>query len=146
MTRRIVSAREQAQLLAAWRKVAFDWKPDPAASASTERYRAALENGHVLAIQNHGEHGWNWTLFAPAGHLEDAHGGPPTPITQLVTGGGTRWEGLPGFYSTDHLPTREHARQQAEEAYQKLYPIGTDTGSHDSGVDYSDLNRFKDYL
>jgi len=36
--------------------------------------------------------------------------------------------------------------QAAEQAYQQKYPIGTNTGPHDSGVDYSDLNSFKDYL
>jgi hypothetical protein len=140
--RRIITAREQVHLLAAWRRTAFDWKPDPLSLEGTERHRAALENGHVLAIQHHPDHGWNWTMFAPAGHMEGINGGPPTPITELVTGGGARWKGLSGFYSTDHLPTKEHARQQAEEAYQKLYPIGTNTGGHDSGTDYSDLNKF----
>jgi hypothetical protein len=127
------------------RFVAFDWKPDHA-SNDTERHRAALENGHVLAIQDHGKYGWNWTMFAPAGHMEGMNGGPPETVTELVTGGGARWKGLPGFYSTDHIPTREHARQQAEEAYKRLYPIGTDTGGHDSGTDYSDLSGYLRHL
>jgi len=144
MTRRVITAREQVQMLAAWRRTAFDWKPDYGSKTiGTERLRAALENGHSLAIQDHGEYGWNWSMFAPAGHMEDEAGGPPIPIRELVTGGGSRWKGVPGsYYSTDHLPTKEHARQQAEEAYQKMYPIGTNTGPHDSGVDYSDLNKF----
>lgn len=119
------------------RRVAFDWKPDDAAGGG-ERYRAALENGHVLAIQDHGgKYGWNWALFTNEESAE--HG----PIKQLVTGGGSHWEGMPGFYSADHIPTREHARTQAEQAYRELYPIGSDTGGgHDSGVDYSDLGKF----
>ena len=36
----------------------------------------------------------------------------------------------------------DEAKQLAEEHYQRLFPLGTDTGRHDSGVDYSDLNKF----
>lgn len=31
-------------------------------------------------------------------------------------------------------------------AYQYVYPLGTNTGTHDSGVDYSNLNKFMDEL
>lgn len=39
-------------------------------------------------------------------------------------------------------PTREHAMRAVEERYRQKFPIGTNTGPHDSGVDYSDLNKF----
>jgi hypothetical protein len=68
--------------------------------------------------------------------------GVPIPLTDLRTGGGSRWKGLPGAAATEHLPTREHAQAQAEEVYRRLHPIGTNTGGHDSGTDYSDLNKF----
>lgn len=122
-----------------------DWKPTAPSVHGGERYRAALENGHVLTMDNDPKYGWQWALFEPSGTMT-ADDGVPVPVTDLRTGGGSRWKGLPGATATEHLPTREHARQQAEEAYQKLYPIGTNTGKHDSGVDYSDLNSFKDYL
>ena len=35
-----------------------------------------------------------------------------------------------------------NARVALEQAYKQMFPIGTNTGPHDSGVDYSDLNRF----
>lgn len=43
-------------------------------------------------------------------------------------------------------PSKEHAMQAIEQRYRQTFPIGTNTGPHDSGVDYSNLNDFKDYL
>lgn len=44
------------------------------------------------------------------------------------------------------MHSEEEAKSGIENKYKELYPIGTNTGTHDSGVDYSDLNSFKDYL
>ena len=52
----------------------------------------------------------------------------------------------PVLVHSDHIPSLGHAKQQAEEAYQKMFPLGTNTGGHESGNDYSDLNSFKDFL
>lgn len=143
--KRIITAREQVQMLAAWRRTAFDWKPSTSVHGG-ERYRAALENGHVLTIDNDPKHGWQWALFEPSGTMI-GDDGIPVPVSDLRTGGGSRWKGIPGATATEHLPTREHAQSQAEDAYRRLYPIGTNTGGHDSGVDYDDFFRnLNDYL
>lgn len=131
MTRRVITARDQVAALSPWRTagLALDWKP-----ARFGQSWARLENGHTLAAmppsQTNPDRGAEWYLWTGGGGDED------------VTGGGRGWEGDPRAHSTDHLPTIEHAMAAAEEAYAKLYPIGTDTGPHDSGVDYSDLNKF----
>jgi hypothetical protein len=38
-------------------------------------------------------------------------------------------------------PSREHAMRAIEKRYREKFPIGTSTGGHDSGVDYSDINQ-----
>lgn len=120
-------------------------------------HRARLENGHelhawswddtVTGIGKNGpdEYGWSWAIVDPSKypakrskyeHHQDAH---------LAGDGGDGGDyDDPGH--TDYIPTLEQAKQQAEQHYQKMFPIGTDTGPHDSGVDYSDLNSFKDFL
>ena len=128
--------------MARFRKRAFDWKPSTSVHGG-ERYRAALENGHVLTLDHDPDprHGWNWALFVPAGTISDPDGSNPMPVTDLVAGGGARWRGLPGAVSSEHLPTRGHAQSQAEEAYRRLYPLGADTGAgrRDHGIDYESV-------
>jgi hypothetical protein len=128
---RIVSAREQVQLLAAWRRTAgwADWKvtneyPEHGGGARDEEAR--LENGHTLGIGS-----GNWNSNGPPWrwhwHISDAN-------DEYVTGSG---EDNPPAHSP------EEARQTAEQAYEKIFPAGkANTGPHDSGVDYSDLNKF----
>lgn len=127
---RIIRAREQAQLLSAWHRTAgwADWKVTatyPQYHPEARDEKAQLENGHHLTIgsgnwgNNRGDR-WFW-------HVNDGEG---NTLHSWSTGGGEP------EYSADA------AKQKAEQAYQRLFPIGTDTGKHDSGVDYSDLNKF----
>lgn len=143
------ASRSCRKKTSARRFLAFDWKPYFAASPTVEGHHARLENGHTLSVhQDHSKphQGWSWSVTVPKGTIYDADGGNPQQMLELVTGGGKNWEGIHGAYATHHLPTREHAIEQAQEAYQTLYPIGTDTGGHDSGVDYSDLNSYMRHL
>lgn len=127
---RIIRARHQAELLAAFQRTAgwADWKVTdewPHLGGGAHSEEARLENGHRLNVSsgtwgsNRPPWRWYWGIY----DADDNH----------VIGSG------------DHDPpphSPEEARQAAEAAYQKLFPIGTDTGGHDSGVDYSDLNKF----
>lgn len=192
MTRRVITAREQHQLLAAWRKVGsrhlaspqFDWKEsgNQEESRSTysagyndphlfDRWTAPLENGHWLEVKGLPHHnigsGYG-AIINLGGHPSDQNPAFPepgeVPYQQLLIqpDGKTRpmedfveeeaklQDGSvdgPGGLRTRYKklnahPTREHAIAAAERAYQWLFPLGTDTGGHDSGVDYSDLNKF----
>ena len=118
-----------------------------APQSTYHHYVAPLENGHELHAWSyrHNErnenYGWSWAIRDPhgdeTGHDEDNNmwldaGGPDGPRTPLDEDEeGLRYPDLPS------------AVKKAEENYRKLYPIGgAGTGTHDSGVDYSDLNRF----
>jgi hypothetical protein len=180
--RRIITAREQVQLLAAWRKTAFDWQQrqyDPGKHTSYEQklfddvelHKASLENGHELHAWRYTQHpddkeGWQWAISDPsrsseygsypddgdAGDWSNYDGSPPQISTWLACGGvgaasdadlSRKHRKLDlEVAHADHIPTLEHAKAQAQNHYQNMFPIGTDTGSHDSGVDYSDLSKF----
>lgn len=140
---RIVTAREQVELLAAFRRIAgwADWKvveryPSFGPEARTER--AKLENGHTLEISS-----GRWGGSGPQHMFWDYHIADHDGNTLAYR----------GFPATDNYPpetnshpprmrSAEEAKKEAEDHYQRLFPIGTDTGPHDSGVDYSDLNKF----
>ena len=47
---------------------------------------------------------------------------------------------------SDHIHTLDDAKAQAQSHYEGMFPIGTNTGSHDSGTDYSDLNSYMRHL
>lgn len=132
------------------RFLAFDWQSyDLPHNPAVEGHHARLENGHTLSVhqdRSKPHEGWSWGLTVPMGTLTDADGGNPQQMLNLVTGGGKNWEKINGAYATDHLPSREHAIHQAQEAYKQLYPMGTNTGGHDSGNDYSDLNSYMKHL
>lgn len=144
------SGRHPFDRAAARRLVAFDWKErelrlGPNVSKTT--YRAMMENGHGLVAHeaDNPENGFHWSIYEPA-PFTPKPGSPMAGLMKLVSFGGSGRDQTPSLYSGEHLPTLEHAKQQAEQAYQELYPIGTDTGSHDSGVDYSDLNSYLRHL
>lgn len=83
--------------------------------------------------------------------------GSPPPIASWLAGGGmymdstsaTAHRNLGESFDvahSDHIPTLEDAKAQAQAHYQKMFPIGTNTGGHDSGVDYGDLNSYMRHL
>lgn len=183
---RIVTAREQVQLLAAWKLsrtfLAFDWQQqqyDPGKHTwyeqklfdDVELHKAPLENGHELHAWRYTQHpddkeGWQWAINDPsrsseygtfpnddhAGDWSNYDGSPPQISTWLACGGvgaasdadlSRKHRKLDlEVAHADHIPTLEHAKAQAQNHYQNMFPIGTNTGSHDSGTDYSDLNKF----
>lgn len=132
-------------------RLAFDWRPYDSRNPRIEGHEAQLENGHNLSahIDHSKPHeGWSWGLTVPMGTFTDQDGNNPQQMLNLVTGGGLPWAKINGAYSGDHLPTREHAIQQAQEAYMKLYPM---SGKHqsaprDSGVDYDAILNHREPL
>ena len=135
---RIQSQRETY----AFRIQAFDWKTREQYAGygpGAGFYEAPMENGHTLQVSS-----GQWGGFDPAHMFFDYHIMDPEGQTLAYR----------GFPATDNYPptegthpprmrTVDEAKKAAEEHYKKLFPIGTDTGPHDSGVDYSDLNSFK---
>jgi hypothetical protein len=137
----------------------FDWRPVPSGEAcrtcgwtghhdvgGKNEERAHLENGHEL-------HAWGWRDLPPdSGHsysIVDPSKYPEEP-SKYAPHQGPEVIAARGRDTDDpeqtYIPTMEDAKRMAEEHYKQLFPIGTDTGPHDSGVDYSGLNSFKDYL
>lgn len=138
--------RALRQATAALRRVAFtgdsDWKID-----QWGNHECRLENGHVLyctQVKSRPEVGWQWGIY-------DRNHPDPEVRASAVRKGGQRWGGDTPDDPQDHLPTAEHARRQAEQEYQKMFPLGTSTGGHksqigDSGVDYEKLINPRDDL
>ena len=116
------------------RRTAFDWKNEkwdgPMGEAHPDGYHLSkTENGHHLTVYRvRRPDGFAWSIHAP--HRESDN---PATMT-MVDGAGHRYG--------EEMPSVEHAKAAAEEAYKRLYPIGTDTGPRESGVDYSDLGKF----
>jgi hypothetical protein len=152
-------------------RLSFDWKRHIDA-ADLEFHKARLENGHELhAWRYHGynsgsyivwdtpsgkpEESWNWAI---AKHDDpDDYGNPeladyasPDEYHWLSAGGPdaeyTARDGEDSVVHGNHIRSLDEAKSQAQEAYKTMFPIGTDTGGHDSGVDYSDLNSFMRHL
>lgn len=101
------------------------------------------------------DHWWNQSparSHTPAGQRDLEH--HPYSHTWLAAGGDTAYshnlytEDAPGeIVHKRPIATREEAQREAEEHYQKMFPIGTSTGFHDSGVDYDDIMKnYRDYL
>jgi hypothetical protein len=130
--RRIITARDQVQLLGAWWRTAgwADWKADNTPGFPTDL--ATLENGHRLNVgQSFLTPGaWGYNIYGPATEDNEWPEIATSPVINVQ--GKERHENL----------TREQARDAAEKHYERLFPIGTDTGKHDSGVDYDDLGKF----
>jgi hypothetical protein len=136
MTRRVITAREQVELLARWRRTAgwADWKVTaryPSFGPDAATHEARLENGHTMMVSS-GQWG-----HGPANIFWDYHIADQDENT--LGYGGSDESGRP-----EHpiIRSAEEAKQKAEDHYRHLFPVGTNTGKHDSGVDYSDLNKF----
>ena len=119
----------------------FDWKPSKRFHDSEATF-AHLENGHQLGVfpsnPRNPEDGWDWYVW---------HGPKDDRGDRNVTGGGRGWDGDDRAYSSGHrFPTRDHAQAAAEAAYSQLFPLGTSTGGHDSGVDYTQYMNPQDDL
>lgn len=145
-----LGSRHPFDRAAARRLTAFDWfrhidAPDLA------YHKAKLENGHELhAWEHHGPEGgdgWHWAISdpggAPDGELSEwSH---PEEYGHLaVAGQGAGWIKDGGtVVHEDYIHDLKEAKRQAQEHYKEMFPMGgTGTGGHDSGVDYSDLNKF----
>lgn len=151
--RRRGSGRLPFDRAAARRFLAFDWHRHIDAP-DLEYHKAPLENGHELhAWQHRGPEGtpdgWNWAISDPSGtpHGELSEWSHPEEYGHISRGGRdapllSEDDGVE-VASDDYIGSLDEAKQQAQEHYQKLFPVGgTGTGGHDSGIDYSDLNSF----
>lgn len=112
-----------------------------------DHHLAHLENGHKLEVLGVGRQSWNeepnrWVAFYHDGQTDDRY-----PNTRPQDGHSVINPDHHPSPGNHFWPSKEHAMQAAENAYQKAYPIGTDTGGHDSGVDYDDIMRnYRDHL
>lgn len=118
-----------------------DWKIDPHPTMPIDE--AHLENGYRMSVGpsflTKGSFGYN--IYGPPTEQEEW----PEIATSKVHGK-EEYPRNPHRWSHDFL-TREQARAAAEKHYEQLFPLGTDTGGHDSGVDYDDIIRnHRDYL
>ena len=140
---RIIRARQLVEMLSPWRKTAgwADWKIDDDLRFPVDS--ATLENGHRLSVGKSflTDGAWGYQIYGPPTEEEEW-----PKIAESPVHGEKEFPHLPDKWSHDRL-TREQARDAAEKHYEQLFPLGTDTGSHDSGVDYDDIMRnYKDYL
>lgn len=124
--------------MAKFRKIAFVHDSDWELNKWGTSFESRLENGHVLFVtgppRDRPEMGWQWGIY-------DKNHPDPDIRAYPVRKGGQLWGGESPDDPSDHLPTAEHAKRQAIKNYKQMFPMGTDTGTHDSGVDYSDLNK-----
>lgn len=147
---------EKYQPWADWRRITKkdgntaynEWHGDASGTPQDtyHHWMAPLENGqelHAWSYQHDDrsrDYGWTWAIRNPHGdetgwdennQMWLSGGGPDSPIHDED-------EDEDAIY-----PDLDSAVKKAEEKYRKLYPLnGPGTGTHDSGVDYSDLNRF----
>jgi hypothetical protein len=146
------ASRRPFDRAAARRLTAFDWKQIPEEhlgdSSAKDQWHAPLENGHALWVYGHGDQPWG-SFGGTSGYIAALDNLPYDPDFPEDASGENNWL----YHVRDensgklkNFPTREHAMRAAEEAYQKHFPIGTDTGGHDSGTDYSDLNSYLRHL
>lgn len=137
-----MDAYKQRREMVGHRIVAFDWKPDPERDEGDDEiwntHTAPLENGHSLQV-------WQWGRQ----YYDDPENYPNGPGEEdLKHGSGDKWHSQiygpdeEGLYDKWGHSSKEEAMRDAEQHYEKMFPIGTDTGGHDSGTDYSNLNSF----
>ena len=141
----------------------FPWRPEDRDWAhgeyglygpGVEAYHAPLENGHRLRVwdDTNNEDQFMFPKEAPGSHwkggIDEGEDFPNDPQ-------------MPGYPNNTHpnwtaayeedsplrakaYPSKEEAMRGVEKKYREKFPIGTNTGPHDSGVDYSDLNSVLD--
>jgi hypothetical protein len=107
-----------------------------------DHYFAHLENGHKLEVMGFGRQSINaepnkWAAFYHDGQVDKKY-----PNLRPEDGNVVPNPDHHPSQGNHFWPSKEHAMHAAENAYQQSYPIGTNTGPHDSGTDYSDLNKF----
>lgn len=130
----------------------------------TEAYHAPLENGHRLRVWDDSITEPRWGPLKPGGYQmgdlppekPGSHwkGGfdhgvdfPRDPAAHEAAGYPLPWgPAFTAVYEENSplrakaYPSKEEAMAAIEKKYRETFPVGTDTGTHDSGVDYSDLN------
>jgi hypothetical protein len=123
---------------------------------------APLENGHELHAWSYddsrwpemgsnggpSDYGWSWAIVNPSKYPDepDKYNDHQDPEHFLAGDGGDSGD-FDDPNHNDFIPTLEQAKKQAEQHYQRIFPLGTDTGKHDSGVDYDDIMRnYRDHL
>lgn len=107
----------------------FPWQGVPHSEDYPDhtRFEARLENGHRLSA-----HQPLWT--------GDSHW-----MSAIDTGNYNEDRPFDHWHPAGPFNSPQEAQADAEARYRKMFPIGTNTGPHDSGIDYSDLNKFKDF-
>jgi hypothetical protein len=132
----------------------------------TEAYHAPLENGHRLRVWDDTINEPHWGPLEPGGYqMGNLPAEPPKSHWKAVIDHGAMRPndpdayaaaGYPDDWQPSHTvvnhnrsklrgkahPTLEKAIRAVEQRYRKMFPLGTNTGPHDSGVDYSDLSKF----
>jgi hypothetical protein len=140
---------ENGHELHAW---AYRDEPDAA-----EGWNWAIVDPHNHKSRNYVD-GYNDSLDNDTDWDVNPHfSGSPPPIASWLAGGGMHMNSMStsahrnlgesfDVAHSDHIPTLDDAKAQAQEHYQGMFPIGTNTGGHDSGLDYSDLNSYMRHL
>lgn len=152
-----------------WRFSGHPSRRDPADANYHDRWTAPLENGHWLEVNGLPNHpasrpeapasrqqgyaarinlggypdvGWSRTQHDRIGIAPLTHKALENEYSWLSSGPDAKQSP----YLREPYNSRQEAMKGAEDHYKAMFPIGTNTGDHDSGVDYSDLNSFKDQL
>jgi hypothetical protein len=144
----ITGSRHPFDRTAGRRFVAFDWKPDPERDEGDDEisntHTAPLENGHALQV-------WQWgaqyrdpdshEFYSPEEINNPKH---QQWDCQIYTP--TKEDPEYAVYHKGGFASKEEAMSHSQEQYEKMFPVGINTGGHDSGVDYSDLNSYMKHL
>lgn len=167
--KRIITAREQVQLLSAWRKIAepgMDWREVPEKYFDTiQRFEAPLETGHRLVVwgmnpsksSNHQRSLGNELNDGWLAHIDTSggSGGKPAWEVEEELGPGYIHPVKPvtpyDMYPPHQFPSPQHAMEAVEQAYPKLFPpdklrnMKAPQGG-DSGVDYTQYTQHQQPL
>lgn len=100
-----------------------------------QAWQADLENGHSITVHNT-DGQWKGCINHPGifgpDYGKDSLGDAMFPHSTTPD---------------ESWSNREEAARGMEAHYKNLFPLGTNTGGHDSGVDYDDIiKNYRDYL